>query len=212
MSTSGTGQIGAVERAVVSETFEGREVRVLVIAQTYPTQVADLWEAITDADRLPRWFAPVSGDLVLGGRFQVEGNAGGEVRACAPPTSFEISWEYGDQVSWVQVGLIDGPDGTTLELRHLAPVDGPAEEFWDQFGPGAVGVGWDLGLLGLSSHLAGGGVTPENATAWSASEEGRAFVSAVSDAWAEASIAFGTDPDAARAAAERTTAFYTPAG
>ena len=30
-------------------------------------------------ERIPRWFLPVSGDLRLGGRYQLEGNAGGEV-------------------------------------------------------------------------------------------------------------------------------------
>ena len=32
-----------------------------------------------------RWLRPVSGDLVLGGRCQVEGDAGGTVRRCAEP-------------------------------------------------------------------------------------------------------------------------------
>ena len=34
-----------------------------------------------------------------------------------------------------------------LELEHTAVVP---EERWDQYGPGAVGVGWDQGLLGLA--------------------------------------------------------------
>jgi len=40
-------------------------------------------------------------------------------------------------------------------------------------------------------------------------EEGHRFLAASSDAWYEASVAFGTDPAEARAAADRTTAFYT---
>jgi uncharacterized protein YndB with AHSA1/START domain len=35
------------------------------------------------------------------------------------------------------------------------------------------------------------------------------FLTASGDAWYEASVAFGTDPAAARAAADRATAFYT---
>jgi hypothetical protein len=42
-----------------------------------------------------------------------------------------------------------------------------------------------------------------------ASEEGKHFVCRSSEDWCRASIAAGTDEVAARAAAERTTAFYT---
>lgn len=45
--------------------------------------------------------------------------------------------------------------------------------------------------------------------AWLASDEGRDFVRTSSDAWREVSITTGTDPAQARAAAERTRAFYT---
>jgi hypothetical protein len=46
---------------------------------------------------------------------------------------------------------------------------------------------------------------------WSASQEGRRFLTASSDASYEASVVFGTDPAEARAAADRTAAFYTGA-
>ena len=74
--------LGAVTRAVEDSTHEGTPVKVVVASRTYPTDVDDLWQAVTDPERIPRWFAPVAGDLRLGGRFQVEGNAGGEVTAC----------------------------------------------------------------------------------------------------------------------------------
>ncbi len=73
-------------------------------------------------------------------------------------------------------------------------------------------MGWDSGLIGLFLHLTTGrAVDPAKAAEWSASEEGRRFLAASSDAWYDASVAFGTDPAAARAAADRTTAFYTGA-
>jgi hypothetical protein len=55
----------------------------------------------------------------------------------------------------------------------------------------------------------GAGVDPQAAVAWIASEEGRRFMTLSSGRWGEGSIAAGTDSTAARAAAERTTAFYT---
>jgi len=45
--------------------------------------------------------------------------------------------------------------------------------------------------------------------AWGMSEEGKSFYRASSEAWGAASVASGTDPAAARAATDRTTAFYT---
>jgi hypothetical protein len=82
---------------------------------------------------------------------------------------------------------------------------------WAQFGPGAVGIGWDLGLIGLTAHLASGADRPplEEAMAWQTSPAGREFVTAISAEWADASIAFGTDPGDARAAQERVTEAYT---
>ena len=82
-------------------------------------------------------------------------------------------------------------------------VDDECLKFWDQFGPGAVGVGWDLTLLGLrpASVEPGETIDHEAAEAWSASDEGKDFVRRSSEDWCEASIAFGTDSAAAREAA-----------
>ncbi|MFC0505674.1 SRPBCC family protein [Micromonospora costi] len=204
-----TEQINAVRRQVGSRTLEAGEARVTTISQTYDATVEDVWDACTSAERIPRWFLPVSGELRLGGRYQLEGNAGGTVERCDPPTSFAATWEYGGEVSWIEVRLTSEGDGRTrFELDHIAHVD---DDRWAQFGPGAVGIGWDLGLLGLASYFgaAGAGVRPEDAEAWSASDEGRAFMTLASERWREASVAAGTDPEAARAAAERVTAFYT---
>lgn len=110
------------------------------------------------------------------------------------------------EVSWVTVELSATPDGAAvLPLEHMAHVP---DGFWEQYGPGAVGVGWDQALLGLEWHTTGNTVDPKSAVAWLSSEEGRSFAHHSSQAWCDASIAAGTDPEKARAAAERTTAFY----
>ncbi|MFI7608330.1 SRPBCC family protein [Micromonospora sp. NPDC049366] len=204
-----SGQINAVRRQVGSRTLEAGEARVSTISQTYDASVEDVWDACTNPERIPRWFLPVTGDLRLGGRYQLEGNAGGTVERCDPPNSFAATWEFGDTTSWIEVRLsaVDD-DRTRFELDHIAHVD---DDTWAMYGPGAVGIGWDLGLLGLASYLGGGGVRPEDAEAWTVSAEGREFVTGASQRWTEASIAAGTDPDAARAAEERVTAFYTGA-
>ena len=126
--------LGAVTRAVEDSTHEGTPVKVVVASRTYPTDAADLWSAVTDPDRIPRWFAPVSGDLRLGGRFQVEGNAGGEVITCDEPKHLAITWEFGGETSWVDVHLAEDGGSTTLTLRHAADVSG--NEHWPTYGPG----------------------------------------------------------------------------
>jgi uncharacterized protein YndB with AHSA1/START domain len=198
---------GLVRREVRSAERDGRPTKIAVAARTYAAERDDLWDAITNADRLPRWFLPVSGDLKLGGRYQFEGNAGGIVERCEQPDLVAVTWEFGGGISWLEVRLSDAADGTMLELFHEAPV----EEHWKQFGPGAVGVGWDLALLGLGLHLQSGGeaVDPAEVEAWSTSEEGKSFIRMASDGWGAAAIADGDDPDAARAAAEQVRAFYT---
>jgi hypothetical protein len=55
----------------------------------------------------------------------------------------------------------------------------------------------------------GQAVDPQQSAAWAASDEGKQFMSLSSQRWCEANVAAGTDPAAAQAAADRTTAAYT---
>lgn len=200
-------QISAVRRAVGARERDGRAAKVVTISQAYDTDVEDLWEACTTADRLARWFAPVSGDLRLGGTYQIEGNASGTVERCDPPKSFSLTWEFGGGVSWVEVRLTPEPGGgSRFELDHIAH----PEEHWNQYGPGAVGLGYDMSLAALTRHLTTGDVTNDQEHAgWWASADGKRFLTAASDRWYEADVAGGADREAARAAADRTTAAYT---
>ena len=54
-------------------------------------------------------------------------------------------------MSWVEVRIsADGPDQARLTLTHTAHLS----DHWTEYGPGAVGVGWELGLMALEFHLA----------------------------------------------------------
>lgn len=202
--------IEAVTRAVAAREHEGRTVHAVTVTRTYPTPAWDLWDALTNGERIPRWFLPISGELRLGGRYQLQGNAGGTITHCEPPHQLTVTWEYGGAVSWVTVRLREPGRGTTeLELEQLAPADDPT---WQQYGPGATGVGWELALMGLGLHLPEGTrLDPDEVQAWTVSDEGRAFVRESSSAWAQASIRFGTPEADALSAAERTTTAYTGA-
>lgn len=203
-------QAGAVERKVESLEWEGKPARAVVAVRGYPTGIDDLWSAITQAERIKRWFLPVTGDLRLGGRFQLQGNAGGTINLCEPPRLLAVTWEFGGSTSWVNVRLeAEGEDSTRLTLEHIAHEDEAGLKFWDQFGPGAVGVGWDLGLLGLFKHLESPGEPLPKEEDLLTSPEGRVLAATLSDGWRAANVAFGTDAAAAKEAAERTRAFYT---
>lgn len=198
---------GLVAREVRTGVRDGIPTRIVVARRTYATDQADLWDAVTNPERIPRWFLPVSGELEVGGRYQLEGNAGGTVEQCDEPALFAVTWEFGGQVSWLRVALSPAADGTALELAHEAPVD---PDFWAQYGPGAVGVGWDLGLMGLGLHLdTGGAVDPAYADNWTVTPASIAFVRQAAAGWADSAVADGDDAVAAREAAERTVTFYT---
>ena len=204
--TDALDQIGAVRRGLTSLEHDGRPARALTAEQTYDAPADDVWDALTNPERLPRWFMPIEGDLRVGGRYQLVGNAGGTIERCDAPRSLAVTWEYGDQVSWVEVDLTEADGATTLVLRHIARPD----DRWDRYGPGAVGIGWDMSLLGLALHLeTGASNDPEAFMAWSASEDGQAFMRRSNDAWYGADVADGADPAGARVRADRTYAFYT---
>jgi uncharacterized protein YndB with AHSA1/START domain len=203
-----TQHLNSVRREVGHGTGAAGSSVTATISQIYDASIDDLWDACTSAERIPRWFLPISGELRLGGRYQLEGNAGGTIERCEPPNGFAATWEIGGDVSWIELRLTAEADGRTrFELRHTLPAD---EARWAEFGPGAVGVGWEMGLLGLAGHVSGQPtLEPRDAAAWVASEAGKQFIARSGQAWGQASVAAGADPAAARAAAERTTAAYT---
>ena len=204
-------EIEAVTREVGEGSVPAGVGHAVRLQRDFDAPIEDVWDAVTNPERISRWFLPLSGDYRVGGRYQLEGNAGGTILACDRPNSLKVSWVYGPpagdlDASVVEVRLSTVADGRTrFELDHTAVVP---EEFWAQFGPGAVGVGWDGAMLGLTLHLRGGGVgDPE---AWQVSAEGREFFTRSSEAWGEAYRASGADPDIVAQAVAGSTAFYAP--
>ena len=198
--------LGAVMRTVSALEVDGKPARAVTLGRTFDTAIGDLWDALTNAERIPRWFMPITGELKLGGRYQLEGNAGGVISDCEPPSRFALTWEFGEAISWVEVLLSsDGANRTRLKLTHTAHLS----DHWTQYGPGAVGVGWELGLLGLDLHI----VKPEepklDEEVFSMSPEGKALGIGSAEGWGQAAIAAGEDSEAALAAVKRTAAFYT---
>lgn len=199
-------QINAVRRTVGGRTLEAGEARVVTISQSYDTDATDLWDAITNIDRIPRWFLPIAGDLRVGGHYELDGNAHGTILTCDPPREFTATWECGDDVSWIEVRISsEDAHRSRFELHHISHVD----DHWEQFGPGAVGMGYDGALVGLTIHLATGeAVDPTAGQEWMASEDGRRFTKLSAEAWHEANLAAGADPAWAKAASDRCVTAY----
>jgi len=201
--------INRMHRRVGTRQVEAGEARTVLLRRTYDAEIADVWDAVTSPERIARWFMPVSGELKVGGRYQLEGNAGGEILECVEPERLRVSWLYGPDPGFSEVEVRLTPEEgerTALELEHVAVVP---DDFWDQFGPGAVGVGWDLGLYGLALHLAGGGLSKDEAATWHTTPEGSAFITGSGEGWGEAYAASGVDRETATRTAAATIAFYT---
>ena len=200
--------LGAITRSVAAREENGRTAFEIVATRLYNAGADDLWDALTNPSRLEHWFLPVSGDLREGGSFQFEGNAGGEIRACEAPGHLVVTWGMRDDTSLLDLKLAALDAGRTeLTLKHTGDV---AAEFWEQYGPGAVGIGWDMALFGIAEHLLDdSAVTRANAEAWMFSDEGKNFSRQSGAAWRDASVAGGAAPDAADRAAASVAAFYT---
>ncbi len=172
-------QVAAVTRGVRTVEREGEPAHVQTLSQEYASPIDDVWDAVTSAERIPRWFLPI-GDLRLGGRYQLQGNAGGEVLDCAPPeggeAGYRVTWEYMGGVSWLAVRLESvGDDRTRLELEHTAR----AADVPPGSGSSSVPARPASARTAASSaclHLAGGpGIAPDEAEAAGRHRRGLAF-------------------------------------
>ena len=206
MSFNAERHLSAVERSVSLLERGGRPAGAVTLRRGFPVTLEDLWDAVTNGNRIERWFLPVSGELEPGGRYQLEGNAAGVITACERLSHYALTWEFAGDTSWVDVRCArNGTREVRLALTHTALLS----PHWEQYGPGATGVGWELGLVGLGLHLEQPNEPRPDEAAFAASPEGRAFITGSSKAWGQAAIASGTDSAAAQAAARRTAAFYT---
>ena len=98
-----------------------------------------------------------------------------------------------------------GSESARMTLEHTAII----EDHWNQFGPGAVGIGWDLALMGLAQHLATGAPADHAAAeAWMGSPNGKEFMSQSGEFWRAAHVASGVDPASAKERSDQTIAFY----
>src|SRR5690606_23238174 len=142
MTPTPTAQLTAVTRKVAP----AKNGNTVALSQTFDAAPEQLWEALTTAERLVRWFGTASGDVVPGGRYELpEMETSGRLVEVEPPHRLLLTWEFGKSSSDLELLITpaeesaEGAGGSTLTLRHTVPADA----HWATFGPGATGCGWD---------------------------------------------------------------------
>jgi uncharacterized protein YndB with AHSA1/START domain len=118
----------------------------------FDTDIGDLWSALTDPDRLARWYGEVEGDLRLGGQFRArvfasESEGTGRVDSCEPPRRLLLTMAPGQPDEQVIEATLAADGGQTIlviEKRGM-PLDHLA----------AYGAGWQVHVEDLGAHLAG---------------------------------------------------------
>jgi uncharacterized protein YndB with AHSA1/START domain len=198
------GQLEAIHREVAKRPAEGGEVVGVLLSRNYPAPIEDVWDAMTDPDRVERWFLPLSGELRVGGTFQLEGNAGGDILECEPPRLLRVT--FGAPTSLVELRLSsDGDSATLLELEHTVPIEMAGS------GAGAlyVGPGWDGAFLALGLFLRG--EVAADPVAAAGSPEGMEFSKQSVHAWTVVVESSGTaTSDEIAAATEAALAQFAP--
>jgi uncharacterized protein YndB with AHSA1/START domain len=197
-------QLKAIDREVTRRPGPAGEEVCVRIRRAYDAVIEDVWDALTDPDRMKRWFLPVSGDLREGGTFQLEGNAGGDILRCEPPRLLKVT--FGGPTSLVELRLApDGEERTLLELEHTVPIE------MAQSGAGSlyVGPGWDGGFVALDLYLRG--EISDDPVAAANSPEGLELSRQSVESWVAAVEASGTaTPDEIAAGAEMALAHFAP--
>jgi uncharacterized protein YndB with AHSA1/START domain len=120
------------------------------------TGVDDLWEALTDPDRLAHWYGEVEGELSQGGEFRVRitlaGERTGQVEACEPPQRLLLTMRDPDP----QPGQ---PEQTVIEAQLIAE-GAQTRLVWEERGMPvnllpAYGTGIQIHVEHLADYISG---------------------------------------------------------
>jgi uncharacterized protein YndB with AHSA1/START domain len=130
---------------------------VVRMEDRYASDINDLWAALTDRDRLARWYGELEGDFRLGGDFRARIRASGwegtgHVEACEPPQKLLLIMRDADP----QPGQ---PDETVIEIVLAADASETVLVLEERGMPldllAAYGAGIQVHVEDLAAHIAG---------------------------------------------------------
>jgi len=119
----------------------------------FDTDIDDVWSALTEPERLARWYGEIEGELRVGGAFRARLPASGwegtgRVEECEPPRRLLVVSKEPDEPNEdsTEVTLTGDGDQTVLvvEQRGL-----PLDLLW------AYGAGLQIHVEDLAAHIAG---------------------------------------------------------
>jgi uncharacterized protein YndB with AHSA1/START domain len=129
---------------------------VVRMEDRFDTDIEDLWSALTDPQRLARWYGEVEGELRLGGEFEVRIpdalEATARVDVCEPPERLVVTMRDDDprpgqpEETVIEAQLTAEADQTVLVVEERGlPLDLVA----------AYGAGVQIHVEKLADYIAG---------------------------------------------------------
>lgn len=126
---------------------------VITIEQHFETGIDELWSALTERERLARWYGKIEGELRVGVEFRArvyasEWEGFGRIEECEPPRRFRIVSKDPDEPNeeTMEVELRgDGGQTTLVVVQSNLPL----ELLW------AYGAGLQIHVEDLAAHIAG---------------------------------------------------------
>ena len=128
-------------------------VGVVRIEERFDADIDEVWSALTEPERLARWYGEIEGDLRVGGAYRAHLHASGwdgtgRVETCEPPRRFVfVSKGLGEanEVS-TEVRLTGDGDQTAMVVEERGL---PLDLLW------AYGAGNQIHVEDLAAHIAG---------------------------------------------------------
>ncbi len=121
------------------------------VEDVFDIEVHDLWDAVTNPDRLARWVATVDGDLTPGGTFVASFTSTwkgpGRIEVCEAPHRLLLTMEPGTtEQTQIEARLTPEGERTRLVVEERGfPLDQV----------GAHGAGWQVHVEDLRAYLEG---------------------------------------------------------
>ncbi|WP_158895621.1 SRPBCC family protein [Amycolatopsis anabasis] len=144
--------LDTVTREIGTRNIAGSAGCSVRIRRNFPAPIETVWKACTTREQINLWFLPVTGDLRVGGKYQLESYAEGEILRCEAPDLLSVTMAFQGGPGEAELRLTGGSgDETVLQFEHAMVFDTAA---WSAIAP-EIGAAWEVALKYLDVHLRG---------------------------------------------------------